>query len=464
MSERLVIIGAGPGGYVAAIRAAQLGAEVTVVEDYEVGGTCLNWGCIPTKALVYSAEALELVRHAKDYGVEVSGEVTYSLEAMMKRKDKVVSTQVKGIRSLFKSYGIRLLEGKGALKNERTVTVRLKEGASEEVDADKIILATGSRPANIPVFPLDGKKIISSDDALSLQKIPESLLIIGAGVIGCEFAFILNALGSQITMVEMMPHAIPLVDGEIASLLERELKKKKIKLHCNEKINSVQENGEGKMVASLASGKEIVTDQVLVSIGRTFNTDGLNLEGVGVACSPRGNIEVNARMETNIPGIYAIGDVTGGILLAHVASAEGLVAVANALGGARTMDYRVVPGGIFTMPEIGTVGISEEQAKEQGLDYRVGTFPYRALGKAHAMGKITGIAKIISDAKNDKVLGMHVMGAHASDIVHEGALVMQMEGTVKELGETIHSHPTLSEAVMEAAHSIHGACVHLPKA
>ncbi len=463
MSERMVIIGAGPGGYVAAIRAAQLGAEVTVVENKEVGGTCLNRGCIPTKALVYSAEALEMVRHAKDYGVEVSGEVTYNLEAMMKRKDKVVATQVKGIRSLFKSHQIRLVEGTGTLKDARTVSVELREGGTEEISADKIILATGSRPANIPVFPLDGRKIISSDDALFLDKVPETLLIIGAGVIGCEFAFILNALGAKITMVEMMPHAIPLVDEEITGLLERELKKKKIKLYCDEKIESVKENADGMMVASLASGKEIVTDQVLVSIGRAFNTDGLDLEAAGVKVSPRGNIEVNERLETSVPGIYAIGDVTGGILLAHVASTEGIAAAENALGQESSVDYRVVPGAIFTMPEIGTVGLTEAQAREKGFDIAVGTFPYRGLGKSHAMGKITGMAKIVADAKTDRLLGMHILGAHASDIVQEGALVMKMGGTIKELGETIHSHPTLSEVVMETAHAVHGICIHLPK-
>ncbi len=462
MAERIAIIGAGPGGYVAAIRAAQLGGEVTIIEDYEVGGTCLNWGCIPTKALVYSAEALLMVRHAKDYGVEVTGDVTYSLQAMMDRKDKIVASQVKGIRSLFKSNKIKLVEGKGSLKDKNTVSVAKKEGGTEEIAADRIIIATGSRPANIPAFPLDGRKILSSDDMLSLDKIPESLLIIGAGVIGCEFAFILNALGSAVTMVEMLPHAISIVDEEISILLERELKKKKIKLHCSEKIESVKENDAGKMVATLGSGKEIVTDQVLVSIGRAFNTEGLNLEAVGVSCGPRREIQVNEKMETSVPNVYAIGDVTGGILLAHVASTEGIVAAENAMGGAQTMDYAVVPGGIFTMPEIGTVGLSEQQAKEKGYEVRVGTFPFRGLGKSHAMGKITGLAKVVADAKSDRLLGLHVMGAHGSDIVHEGAVAMKMGATVSDLGHTIHSHPTLSEAVLEASHAAHGVAIHIP--
>ncbi len=463
MSKSIVIIGAGPGGYVAAIRAAQLGAEVTVVENLEVGGTCLNRGCIPTKALVYSAELLLMVRHAKDYGVEVSGEVTYNLQAMMDRKNKIVATQVKGIRSLLKSYGIRLLEGNGSLKDERTVQVVTQDGGTEGVPADSIILATGSRPANIPVFPIDGKKILSSDDALELEKIPESMLIIGAGVIGCEFAFILNALGSKITIVEMMPHAIPLADEEISMLLERELKKSKIKLHCKEKIESVKEGADGKMVALLEGGKELISDQVLVSIGRSYNTKGLNLEGVGVACGSRGEIGANERMETNIPGIYAIGDVVGGMMLAHEASAEGVVAVENALGKSQTMDYTVIPSAIFTMPEIGSVGLTEQGAKEKGHEIKVGSFPFRGLGKSHAMGKITGIAKIIADVETDSILGVHVMGAHASDIVHEGAVLMKMGGKSEDLGRTIHSHPTLSEGLMEAAHAVHGECIHLPK-
>ena len=463
MSKRIVMIGAGPGGYVAAIRAAQLGAEVTVVEDQEVGGTCLNWGCIPTKALVYSAEALSLVRHAEDYGIEVSGEVTFNLQAIMDRKNKIVATQVKGIRSLFKSSKIRLLEGKGSLEDRKTVRVKLHDGSEEKVSADCIILATGSRPADIPVFPFDGGKIISSDEALLLKKVPETLLIIGAGVIGCEFAFILNAMGAEVTMVEMLPHAVSLADEEISMLLERELKKNKIKLHCNQKIQSVKERAGGKMVASLGNGEELVSDQVLVSIGRAFNTEGLNLEGVGIDRGPRGEIKVNERMQTNIPGIYAIGDVVGGIMLAHVASAEGMSAVENAMGGDRVMDYTVVPSAIFTMPEIGMVGLTEQQAREQGYEVRIGSFPFRGLGKSHAMGKITGMAKIIADAKTDRLLGMHIMGAHASDLVHEGAVLMKMGGTVHDLGETIHSHPTLSEAVMEAAHAVHGVSIHLPK-
>jgi len=448
---------------VAAIRAAQLGAQVTVVEAREVGGTCLNQGCIPTKALVYSAEALELVRHAKSYGVEVSGEVTGNLQAMMDRKDKIVATQRKGIRALFKNNKIRLVEGRGSLKDERTVFVQGDDGKTEEISADRILIATGSRPASIPAFPLDGQRILSSDDALFLRNIPETLLIIGAGVIGCEFAFILNALGAKVTLVEMMPHAVSLADEEISLLLERELKKKKIKLFCNRKISSVKEGPEGKMVAALDGEEKLSADQVLVSIGRSFNTEGLNLEGVGVSCGPRGEIRVNERMETNIPGIYAIGDVVGGIMLAHVASTEGIVAVENAMGTDSVMDYTVVPSAIFTMPEIGSVGLTEKQARESGREIRIGTFPYRGLGKAHAMGKITGMTKIIADAETDRLLGMHVMGAHASDIVQEGAVVLQMGGKVSDLGRTIHSHPTLSESVMEAAHAVHGVSIHLPK-
>ena len=463
MGQRIVILGAGPGGYVAAIRAAQLGGDVTVVEKEEVGGTCLNRGCIPTKALVSSAEALELVRHARNYGVEVEGEVAYSLGAMMERKAKVVATQVKGILGLFKSHGVRLVRGTGRFKDARTVVVESGEGGPEEISADAVIVATGSRPAVIPAFPVDEERILSSDGALALEEIPETLLIVGAGVIGCEFAFILHALGARVTMVEMMPRAVPPADAEIAALLERELKKRKIKLHCGEKILGVEEGEDGLLVASLESGKRISAHKVLVSIGRTFNTDDLGLDRAGVATGPRGEIRVNERMETNVPGVYAVGDVVGGMMLAHEASAEGVVAVENALGRDRVMDYAVVPSAIFTMPEIGSVGLTEERAREAGAEVRVGRFPFRGLGKAHAMGEIVGLAKIVADARTDRILGVHVMGAHASDLVHEAAVLMRGGGTVRDMADTIHAHPTLSESLMEAAHAVHGECIHLPK-
>ncbi len=463
MSIKLTIIGSGPGGYVAAIRAAQKGAQVTVVENAEVGGTCLNVGCIPTKTLIASAEALEHARNASDFGVDVSGAVGYNLEKIRERRDKVVSIQVKGVRALFKSWGVNLIEGRGALLSPDVVRVVQKDGMTMDVKSDKVIIATGSRPARLPGFPFDGDTVITSDDAIRLDRIPKTLLIVGAGVIGSEFAFIYRSFGSEVTMVEMMPRALSTEDEEMAELIEREFKKAKIKLITNVKVEKVGRSGDGTLVAQLSDGKQIATEMILVSIGRSMNSGNLGLEDVGVATGKRGEIIVNDKMETSVPGVYAIGDVTGKILLAHVASHQGLVAVENALGGSESMDYTVVPAGTFTMPEIGSVGLREHEAKEKGVKYRVGRFQYRTLGKAHAMGEITGMVKIISDEVTDKVIGVHICGAHATDLVHEGALAMKMGATAKQLGEMIHAHPTLAEGIMEAAGDVHKMAIHVPK-
>ena len=462
MTVKLTIIGSGPGGYVAAIRAAQKGMQVTVIEDSEVGGACLNRGCIPTKTLIASAEALERTRHAADFGIEVTGEVTYNLAKIRERKDKVVSTQIKGIRGLFKSWGVALIEGRGSLLSPDVVRAVQKDGITMDVKSDKVIIATGSRPAAIPGIPFDGERIISSDDAVRLMKIPKRLLIIGAGVIGSEFAFIYRALGAEVTLVELLPRALSTEDEEMSEIIEREFKKSKIKLMTDVKVERVEKTGD-MVVTSLSGGKQITTEMVLVSIGRSINSDNLGLEMIGVDRGKRGELIVNEKMETTVPGIYAIGDVTGKFMLAHVASRQGLTAVENILGNEEKMDYTVVPSGIFTMPEVGSVGLREKQAVEQGIKYRVGRFPYRALGKAHAMGEITGLVKVIVDGATDKVLGMHVCGAHATDMVHEGALAMRMGATAKQLGNMIHAHPTLSEAIMEAAEDVHQTAIHVPK-
>lgn len=459
---RIAVIGAGPGGYVAAIRAARLGADVTIIEDTEVGGTCLNRGCIPTKAIITSTEVLEKIRNAQEFGLEIKGDISFSLERIIERKDKVVGTLVKGIKGLFKGWGIELFEGRGIVLKPGRVKVTLKDGSEKEVDADKIIIATGSRPLNISTFPFDGDKILSSNDVLKLKEIPKSLIIIGAGVIGCEFASIFKSLGTEITMVEMMPHAVSTEDGEVSETLERELKKRKIKLILNTKVEKVtKENGGA--VATLTDGSEIRAEKILVSIGRAFNTENIGLEEVGIKKGQRGEILVKENMETNVPGIYAIGDVIGGIMLAHVASTEGLVAVENALGGNTSMDYSVVPSGIFTSPEIGSVGLREKEAIEKGHNIKIGRFPFRALGKAHASGEIAGMVKLIADAKDDRVLGVHIIGPHATDLIHEAALAMKMGSTANNIANTIHAHPTFSEALMEASEDVHGMAIHIPK-
>jgi len=459
---QITVIGAGPGGYVAAIKAAQLGASVMVIEDAEVGGTCLNRGCIPTKALVASAEALEKVRNIHDFGIELNGDISPNIQKILERKNRVVGIQVKGIRGLFKSWDIKVFEGRGFIVSPKKIKVTLKEGGIEQIETDKIIIATGSRPAQIPTFPFDGERILSSDDALNPNNIPKSLLIIGAGVIGCEFAFIYREFGSEVTMVEMMPRAISTEDEEISAILEKELKKKKIRLMTDVKVEKV-EMKENSVQASLLNGKTIEAEKVLVSIGRAMNSKDIGLENIGVKTGQKGEIIVNKRMETNVEGVYAVGDVTGGIMLAHVASRGGIVAAENALGGNAIINYDVVPSAIFTSPEIASVGLREREALEKGYKIKIGRFQFRALGKAHAMGEISGLVKIIVDAESDRILGTHIIGPHASDLIHEAALAINNRLTAKDIAHVIHAHPTLSEAVMEAAEDVHDSAIHIPK-
>ena len=463
MTKKLTIIGSGPGGYVAAIRAAQKGAQVAIIEDDAVGGTCLHWGCIPTKTLIASAEALAQARRAADFGVEVSGTVGYNLHTIRERKNKVVSTQVRGIRSLFKSWGITLIEGRGSLHSADAVRVVQNDGTTQDIKSDSVIIATGSKPAKIPLFPFDNDTVITSNDAVQLKDVPKSMLIVGAGVIGCEFAFLYRTLGADVTLIEMLSRALSTEDEEISGIIQRELKKAGIKMHANVQVKTVEKISDGSIRATLSDGKEITTEKVLVSVGRSMNTENIGLEAAGVATGDRGEVVVNDRMETSVLGIYAIGDVTGTVMLAHVASHQGLVAVENALGGNASMDYTVIPAGIFTMPEVGSVGLREHEAVEKGITVNVGRFPFRGLGKAHAMGEITGMAKVITDKVTDKVVGVHICGEHASDLVHEGALAIRMGATAKQLGHMIHAHPTLAEAIMEAAEDVHGMAIHVPR-
>ena len=431
--------------------------------DREVGGTCLNWGCIPTKTLIATTETLLRVRDASSYGIEVLGEVRFDLDKIRARRDTVVATQVKGIRELLKSRGVKLIRGRGSLLTSDAVRVAQSDGTTMDIRSDRIVIATGSRPAGLPGIAPDGERILTSDDAVSLRTVPRSLLIIGAGVIGCEFAFIYQALGAEVTMVELQERALPAEDAEIAAVIERELKKAKIKLLTGTRIGGLKAGREGTLAVTLSSGKDLAVDQVLISIGRSMNSEGLGLEAVGVATGRRGEIEVNERMETNIPGVFAVGDVTGRMMLAHVASHQGLVAVENALGGKAAMDYSIVPAGIFTRPEVGSVGLRSHEAEKQGIRVRTGTFPYRALGKAHAMGEIVGLVKIIADAGTDRILGVHIVGAHASDLVHEGAVAIKSGMTASHLADMIHAHPTLAEAVMEAAGDVDGRAIHVPR-
>jgi len=463
MATKLTIIGAGPGGYVAAIRAAQQGARVTLIESAVVGGNCLSWGCVPTKTLIASAEVLDYARNADYFGVEIQGMVGYNLARIRERKDKIISTQVQGIQRLLKSWGVSLLEGRGSLISPDVVRVVQKDGTTMDLHSEKIIIATGSRPAQLPGVPFDGERIISSNDAVLIKNIPKSLLIVGAGIVGCEFAYIYRAFGAEVSILEMMPHVLASEDEDVAVILEREFKKTGIRLMMNSIVQRIERSPDGLLTAELSNGSKIKAEVVLVSIGRSLNSENLGLADVGVATGNRGNITVNDKLETTVPGIYAVGDVTGGVLLAHVAYHQGLTAVENVLGGDKSMDYSAVPTGIFTVPEIGSVGLKEKDAIEQGIPYRVGKFPYRVLGRAHVMGALAGMVKIVSEEGSDRVLGVHICGARATDIVHEGALAIKMGASSRQIGEMIHAHPTLSEAVMEAAEDVYGTAIHLSK-
>lgn len=457
---RISILGSGPGGYVAAIKAAQLGAQVTVIEKTEVGGTCLNWGCIPTKALVASAEMAGNARKFESYGIELRGEAVPDFSRIVSRKNRIVNTQIKGIKSLFSSWGIVLKEGHGMLTSPREISVTLRDGQREKIDADRIIIATGSKPLQIPDLPFDGQKILSSDHALMLTEIPKSLIIVGAGVIGCEFACIFSALGADVTIVEMLPRALSTEDTEISRILEREFKKKKIALLTNIKAEKVDVKEDGIHI-SFADGRKISAEKVLVSAGRSFNSEDIGLEEAGVSKGPCGEIAVNERMETNVSSVYAVGDVVGGFLLAHVASAEGITAVKNIMGGNERIDYASVPNAIFTSPEVASVGLREYQAEEKGIKVRTGHMEFRALAKSHTTGEIEGLVKVVADAQSDRILGVHIIGPHASDLIHEAALAVRMGLRTRDIADTIHAHPTLSEVLMEAAADVHKEAIHV---
>ena len=468
--NHLAILGAGPGGYVAAIRAAQLGARVTVIENQALGGVCLNWGCIPSKALLSVVELGDKAKKAKDFGIQLGGPVTYDPAVMVARKNKVVATLVKGIATLFKTWNIEHVEGTGELLDARTIRVTKPDGTETRVVADGVIIATGSSWPNLPLFPIDGTQIITSKQALDLSRIPVSLLIVGGGVEGCEFASLYSGLGTQVTLVELVPRLLPLEDEEISQMMERELKKRGVDIRTGVTVDQIVRQPD-LVTAHLRDGLSLNVEQVLVSVGRGFNSRGIGLEKAGIQVGTRGEIVVNDRMETNVPGVYAIGDVVGKAMLAHVASAQGKVAVENFMGRPRTIDYDVIPTGIFTLPEIGRVGLTEQQARDRcvaaGKDpqqsVKVGRFRYGGLGKAQATGDIQGLLKVVADAESDRILGVHILGAHAADLVHEAALAMHLDATVSRVAEMIHAHPTLAEGLMEAMEDVHGHAIHLAR-
>jgi dihydrolipoamide dehydrogenase len=460
--RRITIIGAGTGGYVAAIRAAQLGAKVTLIESAAVGGLCLNWGCIPSKSLLACAELAQKIKKAGEFGITITGTVTYDLARMVERKNKIVAGLVKGVRTLLKTWNVELIEGRGMLINPTTVRVVKPDATETTVQADAVIVGTGTTAPALPNLALDGTRIISSREALDLTAIPDSLLIVGGGVEGCEFASLFGALGTKVTLVEMLPRLLPTEDEEVSALLAAELKKQGVTILVNARVDKAAVGSDG-VTTTLADGSAVMSAKVLVSVGRRFNTGGLGLEEAGVQFGRRGEILVNERMETNVSGVYAIGDVVGKAMLAHVASAQGKVAVRNILGHPATMSYDVIPAGIFTFPEIGRVGLTEQEARQRGMEIKVGKFRPIGLGKAHASGETTGLMKIVTEAKTGRIAGVHLVGAHAADLIHEAAVAMQMGATAATLAETIHAHPTMPEGLMEAAEDVEGMAIHLAR-
>ncbi len=457
----VAIIGGGPGGYVAAIRAAQLGSRVILIEKDEVGGVCLNRGCIPTKALLHIAQMLRTVKLASEFGINL-GEVSLDYGQVVKKKDQAVQRLVNGVKLLLRSNGVETLKATGRLISPTSVEV-VSDGQVDRVEARAVIVATGSLPATLPVPGANQLDLWDSDRALEATRVPSSILIVGAGAVGVEWATVFSAFGSQVILVEMMPHVVPLEDEEISGLLERSLKRRGIEVLTNSKVSSFQksENGIVSTIATPEGDKQVETEEVLVAVGRRPHTQGLGLETLGVNLH-RGWIPVDDRRRTNVPGLYAIGDVTGEHLLAHAASHQGIVAVENIMGLQSRYDARVVPSCTFTQPEIASVGLREREARSQGRDIKVGKFPFSANGKALTMGETEGMVKIIADAHTEEVLGVHIFGPEASSMIPEGVLAMTLEATLEELARTIHVHPTLPEAIMEAAWAAMGMPIHIP--
>ena len=454
----VAVLGAGPGGYVAAIRAAQRGAKTVVVERNQLGGVCLNWGCIPTKTLIHTAELYRKLRDAERFGLKVKG-VSVDMKGLLKHKDDVIKTNQDGIKGLFKAYGIEVVKGKGVVTKPGVV-----KAGKEEICAKAVIVATGSSPARIPGLETDGERIIGSTEALDLAEIPKRATVIGAGAVGAEFACIWNALGSEVTLVEMMPAVLPLEDEELTKRLGALFAKRGINVLTGTTVKSMSRKGDT-VTLKLSGAKEdsIKADYVLVGIGVRYNSSAVTDEpSLGVKVTEKGAIVVDRRMETNIPGIFAIGDVTGKTMLAHGASAEAIVAAENATGGNRVMDYRVVPACTFTYPEVARVGLTEKEAVATGASVKVGRFSYRASGRAHAIGETEGMVKVVGDAATGEVLGIHIMGAEAGELIASAAMAMQLEATVDEVADTIHTHPTLSETIKEAAEDFLGLGIHTP--
>ncbi|MCM4151285.1 dihydrolipoyl dehydrogenase [Arenibacter sp. N53] len=458
----IIVLGSGPGGYVAAIRASQLGFKTAIIEKENLGGVCLNWGCIPTKALLKSAQVFEYLLHAADYGLKAEG-VDKDFNAVVKRSRNVAEGMSKGVQFLMKKNKIEVINGYGTLKPGKKVSVKSDDGKETEYSANNIIIATGARSRELPSLPQDGKKIIGYREAMSLDKQPKKMIVVGSGAIGIEFAYFYNAMGTDVTVVEFLPNVVPVEDEEISKQLERSLKKTGIKIMTSSEVTKVDTSGAGvKATVKTSKGEEVLeADIVLSAVGIKTNIENIGLENVGIA-TDRDKILVNDYYQTNIPGYFAIGDVTPGQALAHVASAEGILCVEKIADmHVEPLDYGNIPGCTYCSPEIASVGLTEKQAIEKGYEIKVGKFPFSASGKASASGNKDGFVKVIFDAKYGEWLGCHMIGAGVTDMIAEAVVARKLETTGHEILKAVHPHPTMSEAVMEAVAHAYGEVIHI---
>jgi len=451
----IAFLGGGPAGYQGAIRAAQLGARVAVVESQFLGGVCLNWGCIPTKTVRASAEIARSIRRASQFGFEGLNPAP-DMKVIVARKDRVVSGLRNSVARLFQAHKIALIQGHGRLSTLQSIEVETNKGSST-VEASKIVIATGSSPGRLEVVPA-GPRVFLADEALNISHMPRHILVVGGGVVGVEMASIFRELGPQVTVVEALDRILYDSDTEMATTLHRILQRRKIKILCGLKVARVTEKADG-FAVTLSTGAELDPDTIIVSVGRKYNTSGIGLDEVGIE-TDRGRIVVDQRLRTNISSVYAAGDVIGGWLLAHVAFAEGTCSAEHALGLDAEMDYRVVPRCVFTIPEYASVGLSEDEATSH-YPTKVARLPFKSLGMGQAMGEVEGVVKMITDARTDQILGCHVIGPHGADLVSEVAVAMKCNLPTKAIMDTIHSHPTLSEAILEVAQALHGQAIHM---
>jgi dihydrolipoamide dehydrogenase len=461
-----VVIGAGPGGYHAAIRLAQIGKRVICVDRDEVGGVCLNWGCIPTKALLHVGEVIRHIEHADAIGLTVAAPKV-SREGVEKFKSDVVNSNVGGVKTLFKANNVEFAYGEATFQGPNDVTVKGKDGKTTTIHADNVVIATGSAPIDVKAWPRDGDRIINSDDAVQLKRIPKNLLVIGGGVIGLEFATVYTRLGAKVLVVEMLPQILSGTDSEISKTLGRILKKQGVEIMLDTKVTNVDSSGKSVKATfngTGTNGKDETReyDTVLVAVGRRPVTDNLNLAAAGISTDERGFIAVDQQLRTKVPHIFAIGDVTGQPLLAHRAMKQGVIA-AEVIGGdaSAAFDPVAVPNCVYTDPEVATVGLSEEEAKAQGDEVRIGKFPLAASGRARTMNESDGMLKLVGDAKTDLLLGMHIVAPQAESLIGEGLIALEMGATLEDIGLSVHPHPTLTEAIMDAAEAAHGKAIHI---